>query len=131
MITKVKIGPVDYEIKIFPERIKNQYGACVYAHQIIYLSQDMKHQVASDTLLHEVLHAIWHEAGIEHNEILIEETVVRNVATWLRMVFVDNPQLVKFILNSKKEWPYGPTSDPVKEAVSSRKEHNEQKHTSE
>jgi hypothetical protein len=117
MIKKVKIGATDYQVKILPTDKDNQYGACVYSHQIIYLSPNQLHQSASDTLLHEVLHAIWHEAGIEHNEIIVEETVVRNVSTWLRIVFTDNPELVKFIVNSKNLWPYGPTSDPLKDAT--------------
>lgn len=117
MITSIKVGAVDYEVKILPTKTDQQYGACVYNHQVIYLSPNMKHQVASDTLLHEVLHAIWHEAGIEHSEIVIEETIVRTLSTWLRIVFRDNPDLVKFIVNSKKQWTHGPTTDPVKEAT--------------
>ena len=117
MIKKIKIGSVDYTIKMLPEDVDNQYGACVYEHQIIYLSPNQLHQSASDTLLHEILHAIWHEAGLEHSDVLIEETVVRTLATWLRIVFRDNPQIVKFILDSKSEWPYGPKSDPLKEAI--------------
>lgn len=117
MIKKIKIGAIDYEVKMLPKDKDNQYGACVYNHQTIYLSPNQLHQSASDTLLHEVLHAIWHEAGIEHNEIIVEETVVRTLSTWLRIVFTDNPELVKFILNSKKVWPYGPTTDPIKDAT--------------
>jgi len=117
MIKKIKIGPVDYSVKMLPEDIVDQYGACVFEHQTIYLSPNQMHQGASDTLLHEILHAIWHEAGVEHNEVLVEETVVRTLSTWLRIVFRDNPATVKFILDSKSEWPYGPKTDPLKEAT--------------
>lgn len=120
MIKKIKIGPIDYTIKIMPADIDGQYGACVYEHQMIYLSPNQLHQAASDTILHEVLHAIWHESGLEHTDLLVEETVVRTMSTWLRIVFLDNPELVKFILNSKKQWPYGPTSDPDKEAFNAK-----------
>lgn len=117
MIKKIKIGPVDYAIKMLPKDTTDQYGACVYDHQIIYLSPNQLHQGASDTLLHEVLHAIWHEAGIEHNEIIVEETVVRTLSTWLRIIFRDNPALVKFIVDSEKEWPHKPTTDPLEVAT--------------
>lgn len=117
MIKKIKVGAVDYQVKILPPDKDAQYGACVYSHQIIYLSPNQLNQSASDTILHEVLHAIWHESGIEHNDIIVEETVVRTLATWLRIVFTDNPELVKFIVNSKTQWPYGPKSNPLKEAT--------------
>ena len=117
MIKHIKVGAVDYTVHLLPKKIENQYGACVYEHQKIYLSPRQTHQQVSDTLLHEVLHAIWNEAGLEYSQELEQETIVRTLSTWLRIVFTDNPELVKFILNSKTKWPHGPTSDPVKEAT--------------
>jgi len=117
MIKKLKVGAVDYTVHLLPKELRNQYGACVYEHQKIYLSPIQTHQQVSDTMLHELLHAIWNESGLEYQPQLEQETVVRTLATWLRIVFRDNPELVKFILNSKSQWPYGPTTDPVKEAT--------------
>jgi hypothetical protein len=114
---KLKIGAVDYTTHLLPEGTKDQYGACVYSHQRIYLSQDMPHQQASDTLLHEVIHAIWAEAGLDHIPDLNEETIVRTIATWLRMVMRDNPSFLPFISDSTTMWAYGPKTDPDAEAV--------------
>jgi hypothetical protein len=113
---KIKVGAVDYTTHLLNSTDRAQLGVCLYNHQRIYLSPNMKHQVASDTLLHEVLHAIWSESGLDHIPDLNEETVVRALATWLRLVIRDNPEFVKFIVNSKSMWPYGPTNDPDKEA---------------
>ena len=114
---KLKIGAVDYTTHLLPAGTKDQYGACVYTHQRIYLSPEMLHQQASDTLLHEVIHAIWSEAGLDHIPDLNEETIVRTMATWLRMIIRDNPSFVQFITNSEEMWSYGPKSNPDKEAV--------------
>ena len=77
----------------------------------------MMHQQASDTLLHEVMHAIWSESGLDHIPDLNEETVVRTLATWLRIVFRDNPDFTKFVINSKSAWTHGPKGDPEKQAA--------------
>ena len=113
---KVKVGPIDYTIHMQDVRDVEQLGCTLYAHQRIYLSPNMLHQNASDTLLHEVLHAIWNEAGLDHIIDLEEETIVRTMATWLRMVITTNPQFLAFITDSSLMWPCGPKHDPGKEA---------------
>jgi hypothetical protein len=51
-----------------------------------------------DTLLHEILHAIWYEMGI-HNEDKneVEETVITRMATGLLNVLRANPHLVRYL----------------------------------
>jgi hypothetical protein len=117
MIKKIKVGAVTYSIKYLPDTIRDQYGACVFEHQIIYLSKQQQYEGAADTLLHEVLHAIWNEAGLEMAPALEQETVVRTLATWMRIVIVDNPEFYKFLKDGKDIWPYGPKTDPLKEAI--------------
>ena len=117
-ISKVKVGAVDYDIKLLPSREEEIYGSCVYQHQLIYLTPNMLHQQASDTLLHEVMHAIWREAGLDHYKDLDEEDIIRTMATWLRIVIVNNPQFATFIVDASKLWNHKPKSDPDKVAVS-------------
>ena len=117
MIKSINIGAITYKVKMLPDTTDNQLGACVFKHQTIYLSPNQLHQSASDTLLHEVLHAIWYESGLEYADVLVEETVVRTLSTWLRIVIETNPEFVKFINNSKTQWPYGPKSNPLKDAT--------------
>jgi len=109
---KIKVGAVDYTVHLLEPKDVAQYGVCLYEHQRIYLSRNMLHQQASDTLLHEVMHAIWNESGLDHLPDLNEETVIRTMATWLRTVIVDNPDFAKFVLNAKSTWKYGPKGNP-------------------
>jgi hypothetical protein len=109
---KLKIGAIDYTVHLLEPKEVEQYGVCLYEHQRIYLSRNMLHQQASDTLLHEVLHAIWNEAGLDHIPDLNEETIVRTMSTWLRIVFVNNPNFAKFVLNAEDSWNYGPKGNP-------------------
>lgn len=114
---KIKVGAVDYTVHTLSPKDKGQYGVCVYEHQRIYLTPNMLHQQASDTLLHEVMHAIWSEAGLDHIPDLNEETIIRTMATWLRIVLRDNPDFAKFIVNAKGMWTHKPLGDPDKQAA--------------
>lgn len=114
---KLKIGAIDYTVHLLDPKDKGQYGVCLYDHQRIYLTPNMKYQQASDTMLHEVLHAIWSEAGLDHIPDLNEETIVRTLSTWLRIVLTDNPDFARFIMNAKNMWAYGPAGDPDKQAA--------------
>jgi hypothetical protein len=113
---KIKVGAVDYTVHLQDVKDREQLGCCLYAHQRIYLTPNMLHQNASDTLLHEVLHAIWNESGLSFVPDLEEETIVRTMATWLRIVISNNPKFLQFIVDASDMWPYGPTHDPDKEA---------------
>lgn len=117
MPKKVKVGAVDYTIHLLDPKDKGQYGVCLYEHQRIYLTPNMKHQQASDTLLHEVMHAIWSESGLDHIPDLNEETIIRTMATWLRMVFTHNPDFTRFVVNAKNSWAYGPKGNPDTQAA--------------
>lgn len=113
----IKIGPIDYTVHKLSVKDNSQYGVCLYRHQRIYITPNMTHQQASDTLLHEVLHAIWNEAGLDHIPDLNEETIVRTIATWLRAVIVDNPDFVEFITDAQTLWGHKPAGNPDKEAA--------------
>jgi hypothetical protein len=59
-------------------------------------------QQLRDTILHEVLHALYYENGLA-NELKttdddLEEQVVRRTATGMLQILRDNPQLIKFLL---------------------------------
>jgi len=117
MPKKVKVGAIDYTVHLLNPKDKGQYGVCLYEHQRVYLTPNMMHQQASDTMLHEIMHAIWSEAGLDHIPDLNEETIIRTMATWLRIVFIDNPDFARFVVNAKPMWPYGPSGNPDKQAA--------------
>jgi hypothetical protein len=48
-----------------------------------------------DTVLHEILHAVWHQMGIDGGP-MEEEPIVRRSASGLFQVFLDNPSLLKY-----------------------------------
>lgn len=114
---KIKIGPYDYTVKEYPKDEENNYGACVYRHQEIYISRNQNAQRAADTLLHEVMHAIWDAAGLEAVPDLHEEVVVRMMSTWLTGVLNDNKAFREFITNPEATWVPQYESDPLKDAT--------------
>jgi len=116
-INNIKIGAVDYTVKMLPARHEEIYGSCVFQHQTIYLSPNMMHQQASDTLLHEVMHAIWIESGMDHIKDLDEEDIIRTMATWLRIVIANNPQFATFIVDASKLWKHKPLTNPDEVAI--------------
>ena len=102
--TKIKIGHYTYVIKEFPKGYTTDYGACVYAHQTIFLNRNQTAQQAAETLLHEIMHAIWFVASVDFIPDLHEEIIIRTEATWLMSVLDNNKELMKFLMNPAKTW---------------------------
>lgn len=101
----VKIGPVDYKL-ILDSSLQENFGECDTALQVIHISVRQTAQAASDTLLHEILHAIWDESGLFMHKRPSEETIVRTVSTWLRMVLRDNPAVARLIVDAQAFEPF-------------------------
>jgi len=114
---KIKIGPYNYSVQLFPDATHTDHGACVYNHQTIFLSENQHAERAGDTLLHEVLHAIWDVAGFDTMPDLHEETIVRSIATWLSAALRDNPQLADFVLHPNEQWIPDYEDDALEEAA--------------
>ena len=115
---KIKIGQIDYTVHLLPENHFDSYGVCLTAHQRIYLSVNQTWQQAGNTLLHEIMHAVYHQSGLNSVENSPEEPIVNIMATWLHLVFLENPQVVEFMLNTEKHWHYSCVTDPEEDAVS-------------
>jgi hypothetical protein len=109
----IKIGAVDYDVFLVDD-MDEDYGYCVPHMQKIVLSKNQSYQSVTDTLLHEVLHAIWHESGLFDIKKPSEEQIVRTISTWLCVVFRDNPKLLEIIQDSKPHWPHIPFEGEVK-----------------
>jgi hypothetical protein len=114
---KISIGQVDYTVHLFPDTHYNTYGVCLTDHQRIYLSVNQGWQQAGNTLLHEVMHAIWHQSGLNCIDTPTEENIVNIGATWIQMVLAENPDLTEFIVNTEKHWNYTAKSNPDEEAL--------------
>jgi hypothetical protein len=55
---------------------------------------------AIEVVIHEILHGIYRFADIKNGD--DEERLVTTFSTWLAMVLVDNPRLVKWLVNAMK-----------------------------
>jgi len=75
------------------------FGQCDYATNSIEIMDGQPPVEERDTVLHEIMHGIWHLMDIGHSR--IEETVVRKMATGLTQVFQDNPDLMKYLSTNK------------------------------
>jgi hypothetical protein len=117
VLMTIKIGQTEYEVYLFPDGYVENYGVCMTMKQSIFLSPHQTWRQVGNTLLHEVMHAIYHESGLSSVENATEETTVTIMATWLHMVMHDNPHLNKFITKTDKYWQYAPTGNLVQEAM--------------
>lgn len=88
---KIKIGYKTYSIKPWSASdvaCSEAYGCCDNDSQIIYIYDDLDDLSKFDTLLHEILHAIWNFADLPNDQ---EEEIVNRLATWLTLVASENP----------------------------------------
>ena len=75
-------------------------GLCDNSNLVIHVL-DGQHPVEEyDTLIHELLHAIWFIMSIDYGG-LDEESVVRRLASGLTGVFLDNPELLTYLQSIK------------------------------
>ncbi len=95
---KIKIGYADYKVI----NMKSDYadhdskeGHCQNSHHIITIRvDDRPESEVANTLLHEVLHAIWFMWGNGHAQ--EEETCVNTLSNGLMTCFRDNPELIEY-----------------------------------
>lgn len=85
---KVKIGGITYDIEqkesVEVNQDKNYYGVCNFKNAIIEISNTVNEQRQEQTLIHEIMHAVFYEAGIElENE---EEIVNRASLVWYQVL---------------------------------------------
>lgn len=75
-------------------------GLCDNSNLVIHVL-DGQHPVEEyDTMIHELLHAIWFIMSIDYGG-LDEESVVRRLASGLTGVFLDNPELLAYLQSIK------------------------------
>ncbi len=102
MPTSVVIGPYDIQIReLDPSDAEKNYGLFHSEKMEIHLRKEFSSaQQAADTLLHEVLHAVWHIAGLSHKD--GEERLVATLATQICAVVRQNPDIVRFLQKALK-----------------------------
>ena len=94
----IKVGAHDYTVAEKDQAWKDAvgaYGLCQYEAQVIsVVTAKVSCTFVFDTLLHEILHAIWRERDLDDDD--EEEKVVTVLAAGLTAMFRDNPALMKY-----------------------------------
>lgn len=77
-------------------------GQCDHKKLTIAIQDHQAPVEEADTLLHEILHAIWHQMSINCGP-LDEEPIVRRMTSGFMQVFLDNPELLKYLSSIKNK----------------------------
>lgn len=93
---QVKVGPFRYRVRRTRRMDENLYGHCDHEKQEILLRAGLVHDQAADTLLHEVLHAVFF---VSHNgrPPKREEKLILRITPVLLAVLRDNPELIAYL----------------------------------
>lgn len=99
----VRVGPHDIRFdQLPPADARNNYGTFVPADQAIRLQREyVSGSMAADTVLHEILHAIFSVGTVQVKQ--GEEHIVSVVATYLTQVIRDNPELIAWMQETVKK----------------------------
>ena len=88
---KVKVGGLEYEIKlkdrILSDDNQDCYGMCIAKDCVIELLNNVPKQRQDQTLVHEIMHAVFEEAGITDDN---EEDIVNRLSLVWYQVLKDN-----------------------------------------
>lgn len=77
-------------------------GLCNNAELTIDIQEGQHPIEEADTLIHEVLHAIWFVMSASMGG-ADEEVIVRRMSTGLIGVFMDNPNFLRYLIEIQKE----------------------------
>lgn len=100
----IKIGYREYKIKNLDSivsRCNEINGQFLASDGVIALSSTEDNISHANTLIHEVLHAIVYQWGIELDD-KEEEKICNTIANGLTTVFVDNPSLLSYLQKNLK-----------------------------
>mgnify|MGYP001599876298 CR=1 FL=1 len=89
----IKVGAFD--IAVVPWRGAEAYGEFRSTRLEIAIGDDLSGQRLAETLLHELMHAIWHVWALSKTN--GQEVVVRAMALGMATVMRDNPELMPWI----------------------------------
>lgn len=99
-----KVSAFDYKVTVVDKIVDDEdgtesWGQIVYEDYEITVQKDQPSaSIAVDTLLHELIHAVWHNTDLR-GEVgaKLEERIVRNLSSGLIALFRDNPQFLKWM----------------------------------
>ena len=99
----IKVGPYDIKVEVITKPVMENRGEYHDGIETIYINNNPEMQKWKETnvILHEIFHVVYHLGHLKDSS--DEENVVDVFATWMAMVFRDNPDLAKYILNEGKK----------------------------
>lgn len=102
----IKIGYKKYILEVNDKvwnRQTESYGQFLSKEGIIAISSEEEGISQANTLIHEILHGIVYQWGLELDLDTKEEKVVNALSNGLSTVFMDNPWLINFIKHKVEE----------------------------
>lgn len=91
MLETIKVGGITYKVEqkesVEINQDKNYYGVCNFKDATLEISNTVNEQRQNQTFIHELMHAIFNEAGIEIEN---EEDIVNRSSLILHQVLKDN-----------------------------------------
>ena len=95
--SSIKLGyrTIDLVAKDMPD----DFGEFVHGENKIFYSNKVTPPELTNTILHELLHAIWQDRVAELVSDKKEETIVNALANALMTLLCDNPDMLKFLTN--------------------------------
>lgn len=91
--SSVRVGSFDYAVKEVAHVEEGSIGLCMPDQLTIYVQQSLPPQRKWQIFWHELLHAMWHAAGLHEFENPSEEQVVALMSYQIARVLSDNPAL--------------------------------------
>lgn len=82
-------------LEMADHEMTEKYGWCDKVNNQIYIYTNSEPMVVADTLLHEILHAVWFYMGLDDKH--DEEAIVNRLATGFTTVLYDNPEILDFV----------------------------------
>lgn len=74
----------------------DNHGHCDNSKLVIHIEGEQVPMEELDTLIHEMLHAIWAQMTLTDIDDALEERIVRAMGTGLAGVIADNPKLLDY-----------------------------------
>lgn len=90
---------------VYPDAIPDNYlGLTHHDKCLIEVKGTQIPLEEADTLVHEVLHMLWHHMGLTADiDDDVEERIVRAMATALTSAFAENPEILNYLKVSLKK----------------------------
>ncbi|MCP0885897.1 hypothetical protein LB941_00930 [Ligilactobacillus sp. WILCCON 0076] len=97
---KIKIGGIIYKVenvKRLEDDNQSAWGVTQYENAHISIRDKIEKQKYYQTIIHEALHGMLHEAGVDN--LANDESLVTPLGNMLYQFIVDNPKLIEKINN--------------------------------